>query len=343
MRNAWMRTVPIFVLVAFFLASAVRLVVSRPAGRAPKRQDTPCLLESASTRAVAPRAHTTPAADKPPSLLGRHGEEEALASTRAIADALDAGDLTATAEILSRSTSHAAVRILIEHMQGLTDGRQKEALAHVIERHCPRATLSILEQTLLETRDRALARACQAALARMADEALVERLAAAYGNAPHDEQRRRILGVFDGVVADEATSALIGIARATNGITPLPLVQVAIRALGRIGSERSARFLLECMDVAPSFRQDELMCAIVSIRGTTARPLLEGVARGEHPTRRPETRAAATMALANYPLPETQLLLEALAQDERSEVAPYARDVLSGMRGAAAEGARKTD
>ncbi len=99
-------------------------------------------------------------------------------------------------------------------------------------------------QALLTTQNRSVERAATAALARAADGAVMQELAAEYG-ALAPEQRGRILQVLEGAANPAAWQGLASIAASDTGEKRSPVAMSALSGVANIGTMEAVQYLLD--------------------------------------------------------------------------------------------------
>ena len=169
----------------------------------------------------------------------------------------------------------------------------------------------------------------QGALARVADAALCKQLVAAYEQGS-DEAAIRIARTLELVRATDAVPVLIQAIDAPGIPIEDRLSLAAMRALTSIGSPAAVRALAARLNRANDTDAAVLSLALTTVARPGSAPEIIAIAKGMRENAdTPRTRAAATLALRNYPITETAESLQALAADLDLEVATAARKALS--------------
>ena len=135
-------------------------------------------------------------------------------------------------------------------------------------------------QTLLTTQNRAVERAAIAALARSANGAVMQEIAAEYGALP-PEQRGRILQVLEGAANPAAWQGLASIAASDTSEKRSPVVMSALSGVANIGSVEAVQYLLS--QLTPG-NADFALMALRRVRSAQGIEMIRAAAQGSKDT-----------------------------------------------------------
>ncbi len=185
---------------------------------------------------------------------------------------------------------------------------------------------------LIPSTDPDTSRALALAVGAQADSALVMRLVERFDATSDEQIKQGTQLMMSAVSSPQAMQTLAAIVTdPLNGITD-PLVAAAAQALARSANAPSVDTLLQKMNsAAESSDSTTLADLISSISSPAAESALGFAAKGNKATTNLDVRLAAVRALANFPTPESRLVLQQLQSDPNPAIRQEAQEISRKM------------
>lgn len=250
-----------------------------------------------------------------------------------LADRTDPQGARLAAEELARNGSSAALKALFA---ALPLWNENGALTDAVSR----AALSIpgagsaagLLGEYLAASDESVALATRFNLSRLADDDLVESIAAQYRESEDPDRQQKLAALIESISSRDAEAGLIALAGSSGPSPAGPLPWAALKALGNLGTATATDHVLERMERGRGDEREELAEIVQNVSASPASmAALRTAARGNKRFASEATRVAAIEGLARFQDGETVGVLEKLTRDPSEAIRLAARQSMEAV------------